>query len=125
MSTPEPTVAVTQYTVSTYPNPDSINASLYDVSVEYRGKGMWAVCWMGRCYDRKGVADYEPIPSSRTDKWLKRFRFADVEMALAVAKQVAPTIVVNGKTAADTWAWEQERTAGFQGRRRDPRRADS
>lgn len=105
----EPTVKITKYSVGGYPDPESINAHLYDVDVEYRGKGRWAVCWMGRCYDKDGVADYEPIPSSREDDWLDRFRFDSSDDALEVAKKVVLTLAVNGKTAAQCWEWEQPR----------------
>lgn len=108
----EPTVTVTKYTVGTYPDQESINAHLFDVDVEYRGKGRWAVCRMGRCYDKDGVADYEPIPSSREDDWLDRFRFTDVHEALLVAQKVAPKLVVNGQTAEQVWAWEQQQGGG-------------
>lgn len=110
----EPRVMVTQYTVDGYPDPDSINASQYQVTVEYRGKGRWAVCRWGRCYDRNGVPEFEPIPSEREDDWLDRHRFADVDEAIAVAKRVVPTLVVNGYKAAEAWAWEWARNAAEQ-----------
>lgn len=103
----EPEVMITKYSVGTYPDPDSINASLYQVEVEFRGKGRWAVCRMGRCYDKDAVAEYEPRPSEREDGWLDRFRFTSVAEALEVAKTVAQRIVVNGQTVEQVWEWEQ------------------
>ncbi|HCT81105.1 MAG TPA: hypothetical protein DGT23_31960 [Micromonosporaceae bacterium] len=106
----EPTVRVSQYTICGYPNPDSINTHLYEITVEERGLGRWAVCRMGRCcYDHNGIEEYEPNPSGRDDEWLERFRFADVDEAIEVAKRVVPSIIINGRTAAQCWAWEQNR----------------
>lgn len=104
---PDPVLFISQYTIYGYPDHDSINSSLFEVTVEYRGSGKWAVCWQGRCYDRNGVADYEPIPSSRTERWLKRFRFDDHIKAIDVARKVVGTLVVNGRNAAQVWAWER------------------
>jgi len=110
MSTLEPTVQVTQYAVNVYPDPDSINASLYEITVEYRGKGQWAVCWKGDCFDADGRRSYEPIPSERTGEWLARHRF-DHDTAIELAKRIAPTLMVNGMTAAGCWEWEQNQRA--------------
>lgn len=95
----EPTVQVTEYTVSLLPA-DDINASSFAITVAYRGRGLWAVLRRSFCLGRDGEWDYEMKPSSRTDEWLADHRFTDVE-ALVLAKAEAPRIVVNGRTAAE------------------------
>lgn len=103
-------VRVTQHTVTAYPDPDSINADLYEIQVEYRGEGRWGVCRHKRCLDANGVWDWESIPSERTDEWLATHRF-DEQTALRLAEQAAPDLVVNGMSVAECWAWEQRRAA--------------
>lgn len=93
-------IRTTAYTVSAVPEDVGTEAHLWDVTVEYRGKGRWAVKHLSSCYDAEGIPDWEPIPSSREDDWLDRFRFSDVDQALAVARKVAVELSVNGWTAA-------------------------
>jgi hypothetical protein len=100
---------VTGYIVSAVPLDDEQarrrTSGAWDISVEWAGRGdRWAVRHMGKVYDIDGEPEYEHIPSERTDEFLARFRF-DRETALAVARRVAPTIVVNGKTASEVVAW--------------------
>jgi hypothetical protein len=97
----EPTVRVTEYTVSVLPEED-INASAYAITVAYRGRGLWAVLLRSFCLGRDGEWDFEMLPS-RTDEWLAEHRFTDVE-ALVLAKAEAPRISVNGRTAAELLA---------------------
>lgn len=96
---PEPTERVTRYEVSCLP-PDNINARHFTITVEWRGGDHWAVCWFGECLGADGEWDYEPRPSSREDDWLETHRFT-LGIALMLAKQEAPKIRVNGRTAAD------------------------
>lgn len=95
----EPTVRVTEYTVSVLPE-DDINASAYAVTVAYRGRGLWAVLLRSFCLGRDGEWDFEMLPSSREDEWLAEHRFTREE-ALELAKAEAPHISVNGRTAAE------------------------
>ncbi|MCM6776262.1 hypothetical protein NDR87_18790 [Nocardia sp. CDC159] len=89
-------VHASRYTVTCLPI-DHFEAHLFSVHVEYTGRGRWAVRRLKRCYDINGKPDWESIPSERTDEWLDRFRF-DRDTALAVARRVAPTLIVNGTT---------------------------
>jgi hypothetical protein len=41
----------------------------------------YAIRQTGACMDHDGEWEYEPQPSSRTDTWLKRFRFDNWEEA--------------------------------------------
>lgn len=102
----EPTVRVTRYEVSVYPDPNSINASLFTITVEDRGNDRWAVCLRGRCLGKRGQWSWERNPSSRTDRWKNAYRH-DLETAVKLAKKAAPHIKVNGMTPESCWALEQ------------------
>jgi hypothetical protein len=92
----------TTYTVSVVPA-DDIHASTFDITVEHRGRGLWAVCWFGRCLTADGDWDFEPSPSGREDDWLAAHRF-DLQTALRLAREAAPNIRVNGLTAREVAA---------------------
>lgn len=96
----EPFVKVTQVSVNCIPEAN-VNHYHYEIRVEYRGDGKWAVIRMGYCLGADGKWDYEPRPSSREDDWLATHRFG-YETALELAKAAAPHIVVNGHTVAST-----------------------
>lgn len=103
-------VEVTRYTVSVLPE-GSVNRGHYDVTVDWRGPGRWAVCWLGYCLGADGEWDYEPSPSNREDDWLEAHRF-DVDTALALAREAAPNVTVNGMTALECVQWEASRSGG-------------
>lgn len=92
-------VDVTQYTVSLFPR-DSIDGSVFDVRVEYRGYDRWAILRGAACLSRSGRWEYERLPSSRGEKWLAEHRFERAE-ALALACRVAPDVRINGRTALE------------------------
>ena len=49
----------------------------------------WAVKTLGGfCINEKLLGEYEPLPSNRTDKWLKKFRFSKEEAQLIAAQYV-------------------------------------
>lgn len=104
-----PRVEITQYLVTVFPGP-SINSPVYDVTVERRAPGRWAVCRLSRCLGADGVWDYEPNPSSREDDWLAAHRF-DLDTALRLAAEAAPKVTVNGMTAVQCVEWEASRHA--------------
>lgn len=103
---PEPTVTATEYSVSCLPL-DDINSIEFTLTVEYRGRGKWAVTRLKRCYDIDGNADWEPIPSERQDEWLARYRH-DLDTALRIAREVAPTLRNGRVTVADVLAEIEE-----------------
>ncbi len=100
--TPVPEVFVTPvaYQAGIWPDgEESINAGLFTVRVEYRGRGKWAVLHGARrCLGSDGEWDWESIPSEREDDWLATHRFT-LEEALELARKHAPRITVNGMTA--------------------------
>ena len=90
----------TRYTVNLLPETASPDAHIFEITVEYRGRGRWAVCRHGMCLGVDGTWDYEVRPSEREDDWLDAHRF-DQDTALRLAIEQAPLVSVNGHTAAD------------------------
>jgi hypothetical protein len=99
----------TRFTVNLLPETD-INSHLFEITVEYRGNGQWAVLRHGRCLSQDGEWDYEMRPSEREDDWIAAHRF-DMDSALRLAKEAAPAVTVNGRTAAEALARSVARTA--------------
>jgi hypothetical protein len=103
----------TQYQVSVWPDDlrdsasSAMDADMWAVTVEYRGPGSWAVLMRaGMCLGADGEWDYEPRPSSREDDWLASHRFS-LDDALALAREHAPKVTVNGMTALEVLARHQ------------------
>lgn len=100
MTETDVTVMATEYTVNAIPEGvDECNRSLFEIKVEWRGKGRWAVTHRSACLSADGEWDWEPMPSSREDDWLATHRF-DLDTALRLAKEEAPKVTVNGWTVA-------------------------
>lgn len=74
-------------------HPEAMHFYLY---VEYRSPGRWAVMNFGRnkALTRDGDWDWESLPSSRTDKFIKIARFPLAE-ALQLAQREAGNIRMN------------------------------
>jgi hypothetical protein len=102
VNVPEPTVRITEYSVSCLPQ-DDVNADLFTLTVVERAPGRWAVTRGSFCYDADGKREFESNPTGRTEEFRARFRFT-LDDALALAKRVAPTMTVNGRTVADVLA---------------------
>ena len=90
---------ITEVTVCALPD-DDINHHLYAVAVAWRGEETYAVTHFKQCLDVDGEWDWEPIPSERDDEWKATHRF-DYHTALRMAVEVAPSVMCNGRTAAD------------------------
>jgi len=104
---PEPTVQATRYTVNCLPE-DGIDSHVFEIAVEYRGWGLWAVKRHSQCLGADGTWDYEMRPSEREDDWLDAHRF-DLGTALRLAKEAASKVTVNGLTVADALRMAQQR----------------
>ena len=83
---------------------DHVDFITFAITVAWRGSMFadrldqcWAVVRAGKCLNRRGEWDYEPSPSSRTDRWIKGHRFT-LEKALELARKAAPRVTVNGHT---------------------------
>lgn len=109
-TTPEPHVQPTEYTVNCLPEDDG---HAFALTVAYRGRNRWAVLRHGSCLSADGQWDYEMNPSSREDDWLDEHRF-DLDTALALAKEAAPKVTVNGHTVTDALAMHARREGGVQ-----------
>lgn len=107
-----PIVQPTRYTVNCLFE-DGIDSHVFEITVEYRGGGRWAVLRHGWCLTADGTWDYEMRPSERDDDWLATHRF-DLDTALALAKEAAPKVTVNGITVT-----EALRRANAAGARQD------
>ena len=68
---------------------------LWTITVEYRGRDLWAVKRNGECLGRDGTWDWEMRPSSREydPDWLPSHRFS-LEEALDLAKEWAPKVKI-------------------------------
>ena len=105
-------ITVTSYEVSVWPEDCSgMDSAMYCCSVTHSGYGNWAV--------RRGSASsgapvlgidgqwhHERLPSDRTRKELAEHRF-DLETALKLARDMAPGVTLNGRTAEQALARHQ------------------
>lgn len=99
----EPFVKATCYRVCSLPE-DNINHRYFVLHVEYRRDGQWVVCQQGNlklCYGKDGSWEWE---SGVTDEWIAKYRH-DFDTAIRLAKEAAPQVTVNGRTAAEVLAW--------------------
>lgn len=108
----------TRYEVTAWPGPvDAVNRSHYVLHVEWRGGDNWCVTDTFGCYRADGRREYEPIPSSRNEAFIKRTRFP-LDAALDLARRIAPTMTAGagpdrpGTSAAEMWEWEKSRAPG-------------
>ena len=76
---------------------------LFGISVEWRGSDMWAVTQMSSCFRKDGHKTYEPLPSSRTERFIKAYRFSRDE-AVRIATKFVDRQTINGRTYAQ---WQQ------------------
>lgn len=105
---PEPYVRATRYVVNLLPDSeDVLGGHVFEISVEWRGDDRWAVLRHRWCLGVDGTWDYELRPSEREDDWLDTHRF-DLDTALRLAKEAAPGVTVNGRTAAQALAYAIE-----------------
>lgn len=121
MSDTEVFVRPTRYEVTAWPGPaDAVNRSHYVLLVEWRGNDNCCVTDGFGCYRADGNREYEPLPSSREDDFIKRTRFP-LDEALELARRIAPTMTVgagpgrSGMSPADMWEWEQARLSSRDG----------
>jgi hypothetical protein len=107
----------TEYQVSVFPDEmfDSEDmrtaeaAHTWALTVVYRGRGKWAVTQGGhQCLGTDGEWDWEMRPSEREDEWLAAHRFS-LDAALGLAREHAPKVTINGRTALDILAKLRDR----------------
>jgi hypothetical protein len=106
------TTTVTSYQVSIWPEDCSgIDSAMYCCSVVYSGFGKWKVRRGSASSDAPALGSdgqwhYENLPSDRSTEELERDRF-DVVTALALARDMAPRVELNGLTATEALARHQ------------------
>jgi len=100
-SNPEPFVQPTRFEVSLFAA-DAEPRRHFTITVEWRGDDRWAVLDSPFCLGEDGDWEYEPQPSNRDDDWLDAHRF-DLDTALGLAKEAAPYLVVNGRSALEVY----------------------
>jgi hypothetical protein len=97
---PKVIVSITRYTVSVLPA-DDINHRTFALSVELTPRG-WVVTDGHSGYDADGTAHHGEA------RW---HPFADYDDALAVARRIAPDLMVNGATASEIYRRTHPTTA--------------
>jgi hypothetical protein len=104
---PDPEVLPVRFVVSTIPEGHD-DRYTYTINVQYRGEGLYSV-GHGLAYaDADGVWSYEPGRSSEDDErdddttldWVAAHRF-DLTAALRLARRLAPSLTVRGRSAVD------------------------
>ena len=105
---PEATVQASDYSVSCLPE-DDINSIVFQIRVQYRGEGRYAVIRGGdMCLGADGTWDFGVKEYDRGDDWLNAHRF-DLETALRLAKEQARLVTVNGHTVSDALSTREKR----------------
>lgn len=72
---------ISEYEVEGYDDPIGPPTIVRHTSPFYKGV-KWAVKWRRNVLGKDGLWAYEPIPSSRDDKFYERYRFDEVDLAL-------------------------------------------
>lgn len=96
-SEPEVIVSITRYTVSVLP-PDDINHKYFALNVELKPNG-WIVTDGHEFYAPDGTSEYSQSTAHH---------FADYDDALALAREIAPGLTLNGHTATDAYRRTQQ-----------------
>lgn len=104
---PEAIVQAVEYTVNCLPD-DGFDSHVFEIRVQYRGNGRYAVIRHGSCLGSDGTWDQGIKEYDRGDAWLDAHRF-DLDTALKLAKEQAPYVTVNGFTVTDALTKQQKR----------------
>lgn len=97
------------YEVSVWPPEiECMDSGTWKLTVEYRGKGLWAVTQLSQCLGADGTWEWERRPSGQDDEWRAAHRFP-LGAALALAREHAPGVTINDMTALEVLARHQQR----------------
>lgn len=89
---PTPAVRPTRFVVSTGSAWQWHSSSQCAITVEERSPGWWAVCRHdGRFLNLAGGWEPEPVPTRRTELWLRWHRF-DLHTAMRLAVNALPSL---------------------------------
>ena len=80
------------YEVTLLPK-DYRDGYLWTITVEYRGRDLWAVKRNGECLGKDGTWEWESSPGNREDDWKATHRFP-LDEALDLAKEWAPKVEI-------------------------------
>jgi hypothetical protein len=109
-----PFVDVVTFEVSCFPA-DAEERRHFKVMVAYRGRDLWAVTdGFGQCLNTDGEWDWEMRSTEREDDWLSTHRFT-LDDAIRRAREIAPTLTVNGWTVEDRLLGRDHPTGGRHG----------
>lgn len=109
MTEPETHARPTQYDVSIWPPEiECMDSDTWKLTVEYRGRGLWAVCQGRAVLGSDGEWGWEMRPSEREDAWLATHRYP-LDAALDLARKHAPQVMINQMTATEVLARHRER----------------
>lgn len=76
--------------------------------VERTAPIFWAVRWDGQVLNVETREwEHEPMNSGRTQEWLSTHR-AHLDEAIQIAREMAPTLTINGHTVQDFLDWQHE-----------------
>ena len=76
------------------------DAHYFSLEIARKSPGRWAVLHRGYCYDANLNEEYESIPSSRTEKFKRKFRH-NLKDAVHIAFQLAPNLKLMRWTVDD------------------------
>lgn len=103
---------VAEFQVSVFP-PDvleSFDAYLWFITVSRKSFGRWAVGDRMDVFDVDGVAEYESLPSERTEAFKARFRH-DLLTAVDLAFKIAADVKIGGRTPEQFTEWYRAKVA--------------
>ncbi|QKW31456.1 hypothetical protein HUT11_35425 (plasmid) [Streptomyces seoulensis] len=106
---PAANIKAVEYTINCLPD-DDLDSHLFEIRVQYRGAGRYAVIRNGSCLGIDGTWDQGIKEYDRGQKWLDNHRF-DLYTALCLAQEQAPLVTVNGHTVTDALAMRAQRAA--------------
>lgn len=91
-----------------------------NLTVEFRGKTGWAIC-NGRCCLSKEDSDfeYETFPSSRTDDFIARTRFASAREAFAFLAEWKPKAREDALKSPHMIRWKDQQAIWASERKTD------
>jgi hypothetical protein len=89
-----------KYQINLLTEEDSVDWWIWNLYVEWRGKGRWAVTDGHRVLNDQNEWDHEGSDDRSDDTWLATHRFG-LHEALDKAKRMVHRVKVNGMTAAD------------------------
>lgn len=86
----------------------------FDVHVEWRNEGSWAVVHGARNINRRYGKGYEGLPSSRTQRFKNAYRFS-LEEAIKIAEKYSHKVTLGNYNVAGFNEWHRNCVAEIEG----------